>query len=348
MTRTRKVTAMLAAVCLALTLGAPALADAAPAESAETAAYGVTLSAAPEDFRTDLADGAATLAVRVYQVASGDEYGQYTLAAGFEALAELDAWNGGALNGQRDSDLVALREAALTVLGVEEDEPEAGEEPEGPAEPEEPAPAIEPIFEGELLVVGGHLALAERGLYLVVPTDTAKTRLWEYTFSPILLPVPAVDEGAWLYDVPVTMKPERESRLTDFVIEKQLDTYNADLGPTTFVFEVTATVDGAQVYSNVVTLTFSSGGLETATVEGIPVGADVTVREVYSGASYEAKDPIELTINDLPLPAEDGTLARVGFENDYTGGTSSDAGVENVFVFNGTGWAYVQSEEVTG
>lgn len=343
MTRTvRAVFAAAAAVCLLAALAVPAL---ALGEVDVTAVGTVTLAVQDEQYRADLTENQAAAAVEVYRVADVNEYGVYTPVDAFASLADNASWNGGLLGA--DTDVGALAEAAVDVIG-----PEDGR-------------TAEPTVTQELAVGAENGAALEplpAGLYLVAP-QKVETRLWVYTFSPMLLSVPAVgtqadaangrvgapdlseDGRSWQYAYTVFMKPERKMRLSEIVIEKTLANYNATLGQTTFLFDVEATRDGQVVYSNVVGLTFNGAGTQSVTVSGIPTGSDVTVTEAYSGGSYAVVGgQARVQIQDLS-PAADGNASRAAFTNDYDDSIVPDRSVTNTFQFDGTGWKWRSNEE---
>ena len=79
----------------------------------------------------------------------------------------------------------------------------------------------------------------------------------------------------------------------------------------TFVFSVEAVYKGKVVYSNVHSMSFDTYGTKTITIENLPVGAEVTVTEVYSGARYEAVSASTATTTILP----DDAIVNVQFTN---------------------------------
>lgn len=342
--KTRVLMAIMA-LALIVTLAAPAYALGEVDLEAEAS---VVLSVANEAFREDLTGSAVT--VLVYKLASMDANGVFTPEADFQALAEDAAlWNGGVL-GNELVDVQGLMEAAENLIFYG-----SVEAPEPPAEGEEsePAPVLPESFRISVEPVQGTISLTEygKGLYLLLPQQT-ETAQWRYTFSPALVALPSVErqaaegetgipaEGHWQYNVPVALKAEQVSLLTDIVIEKSLREYNASLGATTFLFEVRAELDGEIVYSNVVSLTFSGAGTQSVTVQDIPAGAHVTVTEVYSGGSYEVADgQASVDIPALALPEGD-EVTRVAFTNTYTDERIPDGSVVNRYVYDGTGWDY--------
>ncbi len=344
MTRTKRAIAMAAAMVLTLALAVPALAL-GEIDAAQPGSIIVKLQEGEDNaaFREDLAD--AKVGVQVYQVATVNRSGAFGLTDEFKDLQENEYWRGGILTNSADvgsdTQIVELLKAALALV-----------QPAEPTEGEPPAePAVEPLLETEAAANGGKIELPEgysQGLFLVIP-EKAETALWAYEFNPALLAVPSIqrataenglDGDRWQYQVPMYLKGDRERRLTDIVIEKSLPEYNATLGQTTFVFEVTADIDGDVVYRNVVSLTLGGPGTQSTTVSGIPVGAHVTVTEVHSGGSYEPKDgKVTVEIKELPMPAE-GDYNRVPFTNTYTNERIPDGSVVNRYVYDGTGWVY--------
>lgn len=182
----------------------------------------------------------------------------------------------------------------------------------------------------------------QTGLYLVV-VDTAQSSEYEYSFSPYLVALPGSEyrqtgsygtgEDEWNYDQTVGLKAEREPRYGQIEIVKSLREFNASLGDVTFVFQVSATraEDGAEaelVYDNVVSITFSQGEplTKSARIDHLPAGSLVTVKEIYSGGSYEtAPDTAD---GAEAIVSADETTA-VEFENVYNDRMISGYGVTN-------------------
>lgn len=269
--------------------------------------------------------------VSLYRVAEVDAGGRFRLlpayreGAGLEGLEAADAnttakqWSDWA---QAAAEIVLPKEAQ----GAEDEsagEADAGIKPDAEAR-------IRRTPEGKAL---GTTEELRTGMYLVcvAPVETANSR---YCFIPYLLSLPRYAYGedgseTWNYGdekpIMVGLKPEKEDRYGDLVIEKSLISYNETLQGASFVFEVKAVKEMELVYSDVVSLVFDGCGRETVTVKGIPLGAEVTVTEVYSGASYR-----ETTSDSMP-PQHSITMSgdenRVSFVNEYDsrlngGGTS--------------------------
>ena len=164
-----------------------------------------------------------------------------------------------------------------------------------------------------------------------------------YAFLPQLVSLPGkpADEngvigtanpGDWTFDMAVNLKPERLSRYGSLEIVKTLLEYETMGGvqeSATFVFEVTGTLDGETVYSNVESITFTAAGQQSVVLDRIPAGAEVTVREVYSGSSYRLTAPGDRTAT---IAAD--AVASVEFENEYDGRRTNGHGIKNQFVYD--------------
>lgn len=193
-----------------------------------------------------------------------------------------------------------------------------------------------------------------------------------YTFAPELISLPTKEpdadgiistasSGDWIYDSTVYLKPGQHTRYGRLEIVKDLLTYESFSGQSeeaTFVFQVEAELNGQSVYSDVKTLVFNGAGKDSVVIDKIPVGAKVTVTEVYSGASYTL-EKIELghygqnIYPDGTLPdseyAKEGSLdtrevenvvieanrvASVKFTNNYDHRQTGGHGIVNRFEFN--------------
>lgn len=163
---------------------------------------------------------------------------------------------------------------------------------------------------------------------------------YQYSFLPQLISLPStvaeIGEdgfttagGNWKYDVTVTtLKPSQELRFGDLEIIKDVVTFE-NTTPATFVFTVDAELNGKNVFSNVYAVTFSEAGRRKIEIKGkIPVTAKVTVKEVYSGASYEVTtDDTQTEV--IKAPGED--TASVTFENKYDKHRKHGYGIVNKF-----------------
>lgn len=189
------------------------------------------------------------------------------------------------------------------------------------------------------------------GMYLV-SAGSVQTKEYIYDFIPYLLALPNnyhTDTGddTWVYDVATELKPEQQERFGSLIIDKTLTAYNATLGGADFVFQVEAVKNGNKVYSNVVSLSFDAPGTKSLQIDHLPAGAQVTVTEVYSGASYKATTDTEQTAAII-AEGEEGDPVRVSFENEYDEHPNGGSSILNHFKYNGGAWDVEQLKDGTG
>lgn len=165
---------------------------------------------------------------------------------------------------------------------------------------------------------------------------------YTYTFLPELIALPgsAPDTDKWLYDVEIVLKMqwEKNEQYGSVKIVKTLEGYDGSHGPAVFVFDVEVELDGKNVYSNVVTIVFDKPGVEQLLVEGIPVGARVTVTEVYSGACYTLVTDKTKTVT-ISAAQE---ILTVSFTNRYDERPNGGHGITNHFRYGEDGWKLEQ------
>lgn len=127
---------------------------------------------------------------------------------------------------------------------------------------------------------------------------------YTYTYLPELISLPMRGTGnaetvrtggfntsstdPWQYSVTVELKSEQSQEMASLRIEK---TFSADgqtvlTGATKSVFEIEAKVNGVTVYSNTVAIASDANEKFKVLEKVVPVGASVTVKEVYDGAGY--------------------------------------------------------------
>lgn len=171
----------------------------------------------------------------------------------------------------------------------------------------------------------------------------ANSQQYTYAFLPQLVSLPTkeadangvintANPGDWIFEASVNLKPERLDRYGSLEIVKTLSEYETMGGvqeSATFVFEVTGMLDDQVVYSNVESITFTAAGQERVVLDRIPAMAQVTVREVYSGSSYQLTVPGDRTAT---IAADD--VVSVEFENEYDGRRINGHGIKNQFVYD--------------
>ena len=280
----------------------------------------LTLDVGDRNASTFAEDLATTeLHANLYKVADVDKYGRYTSLEAYESL-ELEK----AVSGEGDWSEKAVEAAVL----VEEIDPDA-----------------------EIVMIDGE-GIAEEleaGMYLVVVEDGV-TACYEYTFSPYLICLPDNPyyqtndpaDNHYEYDITASLKAEQAPRYGDLEIQKTLTSYNTSLKDVTFVFQVEGVdANGATVYSNVVSTTHSAAGTKKVVIEGIPAGTDITVTEVYSGASYKVSGAQKA---NTVIAAED--IVSVKFTNIYDDELVPGYGVTNHFELDeNNGWKWSQLKD---
>lgn len=199
-----------------------------------------------------------------------------------------------------------------------------------------------------------------RGLYLALARGEADEDYWTetgeegekeiatlatgdvnvYIFSPLLASLPtkadgngdgvittAQDDGAWVADVELLLKYSMEARFTELIIEKTVEDFEGE--EAAFVFDVVATLRGQVVYTNTATIRMGMSGTQTATLDRIPAGAQVTVTEVYDGGRYTISGPDTVIIEAMSATEEN----IVSFQNVFNGSGIGGHGIENHFVY---------------
>lgn len=203
------------------------------------------------------------------------------------------------------------------------------------------------------------------GLYLVVPhgadmipehyvttvTDgkgnesiatIANSDFHTYRFAPALVALPtkeadsngsitAANPGDWIYYATVTLKPQQTPRLVSLKIIKQLINYDEIGGPATFDFQIVAMLDEKKVCDKIVSLTFEAAGEQYCIVDDIPVGAEVTVTELNTNASYKL---VEGWASSQTITLQlDTEFNEVKFVNEFTGTTVKSGRIINRFEY---------------
>ena len=179
----------------------------------------------------------------------------------------------------------------------------------------------------------------DTGMYLVEARQVQSPE-YTYSFTPYLLSLPnnyysSTGDDTWVYDVTTGLKPEQELRYGSIQINKTLDSYNATLGETTFIFSVEAEKENSQgtmenVYSDVISQVFDGPRIKRIEVGIIPAGAQVTVTEVYSGASYELTTTGSQTLTVI-AEGEAGNPGTASFANTYNGENNGGSSIVNHF-----------------
>lgn len=251
--------------------------------------------------------------VHLYRVADIKETGAYTETKGFEEL-KLDQISDKTTAEQWAEKAAKARE--LIKSGVE------------PA-----AETAVTLKDGK-----GEVRGLATGMYLIV-ADEVKSPYFTYSFKESLISLPNnywynSQSDDWIYNLTknnaVGLKPDREERKGDLVINKTLTSYNATVGGATFVFHVNVEKRDGTVTNNVYKMEFNGAGNDSLTISDLPAGAIVTVTEEYSGASYKlVSDNNQQTA--IIAQEEEGNPVSVSFTNEYDGGQNGGSGIVNRF-----------------
>ena len=251
--------------------------------------------------------------VHLYRVADIKETGAYTEAKGFEEL-KLDQISDKTTAEQWAEKAAKARE--LIKSGVE------------PA-----AETAVTLKDGK-----GEVRGLATGMYLIV-ADEVKSPYFTYSFKESLISLPNnywynSQSDDWIYNLTknnaVGLKPDREERKGDLVINKTLTSYNATVGGATFVFHVNVEKRDGTVTNNVYKMEFTGAGNDSFTIGDLPAGAKVTVTEAYSGASYKLVSDNEQQVTII-ASEEEGNPVSVSFTNEYDGGQNGGTGIVNRF-----------------
>ncbi|MDO4197379.1 MAG: Cna B-type domain-containing protein [Erysipelotrichaceae bacterium] len=134
-----------------------------------------------------------------------------------------------------------------------------------------------------------------------------------------LYPVPTVDDGSYIEPINFPM-PAVSYKLAPLYLVKTLSRYNETLNGSTFVFSVSVTYKDTELFNQIVGMTFDSNSAsKTVIIADLPVGAEVTVTEMYSGSTYKltSENPLKTTIIKDDPATDVVEVAKVSFTNDY-------------------------------
>lgn len=279
---------------------------------------------------------AVEIPVELYKVATVDVSGNYTLTSDFTGLTLPDQTADKAVIDEQWKD--TAEDAAALADGKTAD--------------------------SEMTLLNGTATVdsLSTGLYLIVPeTVIGEGAINEYSFAPSLISLPnnyyaSTGNDDWVYDVEAALKPEQTVLTGSLVIQKNLTEFNQSLSDAMFVFQVEATKTDTQgvetsVYSNTVALTFNAntGGSQSVQIDDIPAGAQVTVTEVYAGASYElangdANTKTTTIASKELVESGKAVTAEVTFTNSYNDKLVPSYGIVNHFEYDeeADDWTWTQ------
>lgn len=238
-------------------------------------------------------------------------------------------------------------------------------------------PVIDPINKDNLMVIGPNETkdiTVPSGIYLVIAygedlkpaeyvgettKDDGTKQLvtmaysdgYVYSYQPELISVPCkggnpsgsfstADDGPWYYTVNISLKSEVKSEMASLEIEKIFETSDGALisGKDGCVYEVKAELNGRIVYSNAVAIKYSDEKHTYLFDKKIPVGATVTIEEVYDGAGFNKESDSDKTspLGTVIIPSakeDSGTNAgnKATFTNKSNGISTAGNIITNKF-----------------
>ena len=205
----------------------------------------------------------------------------------------------------------------------------------------------------------------EVGLYLI-DAQSKESQIYRYHFQPYLISLPnnyyySSGDDTWIYDLTGTnavgLKPEKEDLLGYLQIDKTVDVFNGTYDKATFVFQVEAVkadpdapegTEAQKVFSDVFAMEFTGPGSKSLIVGPIPAGADVTVTEVYTGASYSTTQDTQTTViiaDEVLADNPELSMATVGFTNTHDDRPNGGNGIVNTFSYDNGQWTYQAAPE---
>ena len=265
----------------------------------------------------ELADPGTDIKVNLYKVADVDVSGNYTATGAFTGV---DVSSVRADNNDAASEWAERAKKAKEKL----------------------SDSVNPSYTVALTGGIGNKDGLDTGLYLVDTPEVVTTN-YTYTFTPYLVSLPTNNyyssgNDDWIYNLTDTnaigLKPEEHARYGDLVINKTLANHNATTGKkATFVFQIDITpLKSDKTETRIESLDFEAAGNSSVTITKIPAGAKVTVKEVYSGASYKRTSANNqkptIVATDRGAKVEP---ASVSFTNDIEDNMNGGYGVRNNF-----------------
>lgn len=326
--------------------------------------YSLTVKGGSDAVMEDIKQ--ADMRVDIYQIATGEKDAMYdtwhwTLTENYLSLAENTSWiddSGKIIDDKVTNNEYAELANAATKLALEgKVEPVSQNASSGVASFSDLEAGLYVILPRDKAVTDDTDVIKDGDdIHTVINTD-----YWTYKFNPSITAIPskqakggepgvtpgeigtAADFGPWLDEIEVVLKPTVSEREGKIKIIKNLLHYETK-NPVTFVFSVVATKDNKTVYDDVVSMSFGDDTLDPKTrtnpgsderiIDGLPVGATVTVTEIYpepndKNAYYKLVDTA-VPKGDEVLPND---IIEFTFTNDYNERYHGGGGAENQYVF---------------
>lgn len=172
----------------------------------------------------------------------------------------------------------------------------------------------------------------------------AQSDKYTYYYEPVLIAMPTKDplDGEistanpteWLYETSVKLKAKMEIRFGNLRIIKTLTSYETT-EDAYFVFKY-----AYEDFYDHRALNFSEPGTQSVLIKNLPVGAEVTVTENYTGSHYESTTP---TSQKVTIVGDE--TVEVRFANkDYPGGNGGKGAV-NSFTYTNGKWEWKKLDD---
>lgn len=210
---------------------------------------------------------------------------------------------------------------------------------------------------GVYLIVPHSRALTDKREYLQEITDDAGDSYYvsiastddcDYLYTPQMLVIPNLiqDQNGhieWNDQLTIVLKPNPFYHTGDLIIIKNTEGFQSS-DAQTFVFQVEAYLTenekAEHVFSDTVSAQIAGNGQQTIEIpKRIPVGAEVTVTEIYHGANAKPKNGVSerQTVIQQDIPAV------VEFTNIPTDTHTEENVIVNTFQFSSTeGWSLIE------
>lgn len=178
------------------------------------------------------------------------------------------------------------------------------------------------------------------GTYNVI--SFVNSPLYKYEFNPSLVALPSrMSEGSnntsntvdWQFDFEMLLKASRSYREDgSLIINKSVDQYGGS-GQQMFVFEITVSPLEGDAYTRMESIVLEEGSTTASvTMDHIPAGATVSVREVYTGTNY-----IYVSGNGSETLDDADVVLTFDFENQLMENHKHGSSVNNRYTYSEDG-----------
>ncbi len=136
-------------------------------------------------------------------------------------------------------------------------------------------------------------------------------------------------------DAELTLKVVNSLKMGEAKLVKFLNRIKAG-DQATFIFSVEAKLNGETIYGNMLSLEFDEIGPKSISLGKFPVGAEITIEEVYSGSSYELVGGDRIQVLKIEESEDETAVVAAEFTNDYNGRLVQGSSIKNSYVHKET------------